>query len=505
MKKKHGDSNARTNKCPHCSETLPSIIQMHQHILEDHQDIVAEVREGQELVVLKKSKEKEERARQREENKKKREEKRSQNIDYNDFRACKGMQEWEINYEFHIGEGLVRGVDWDRTPSNGELNCDICDRQFAWRYELMFHSLCHKTDENGVTRNKVCPECDTAFKVPIGLKHHLLLHTGELPFLCLHCWRSFSSHIDLKLHIRKEHLFHLETPDMKPLPSKKSTPAKVKTEAKTPKTKRAAKATFDALQNTVVQGHQIVTQDGLAPGEMHVVVQEGENGEQHTLLVGADGTIMQTGGEDMIVVIQSDETDQNGQQTLMVVDPSQLQHMVGPDGQTIQVFQGANGETMAVMDNSLHQLAEAAEEQGTKMIVTSDGVETGTETKMMFRQEDGSQFAPGTIITTSDGQQHTVVSNEEDGEIEVTPTNGEGASSDQMIVSDSASSTAAPTSIEFNGEGMEGTDGGDATEVDVAEGPESKLGIIAAVAEKAVALEIAPADDNAVSENNSSA
>ena len=47
------------------------------------------------------------------------------------------------------------------------------------------------------------------FQVPIGLKHHLLLHTGELPFLCLHCWRSFSSHIDLKLHIRKEHLFHL--------------------------------------------------------------------------------------------------------------------------------------------------------------------------------------------------------------------------------------------------------------------------------------------------------
>ena len=69
----------------------------------------------------------------------------------------------------------------------------------------MFHNLCHKTDENGLARNRTCPECDTAFKVPIGLKHHLLLHTGELPFLCLHCWRSFSSHIDLKLHIRKEH------------------------------------------------------------------------------------------------------------------------------------------------------------------------------------------------------------------------------------------------------------------------------------------------------------
>jgi hypothetical protein len=42
------------------------------------------------------------------------------------------------------GDGIVRGVDWDRTPSNGELNCDMCDRKFGWRYEIMFHNLCHQ-------------------------------------------------------------------------------------------------------------------------------------------------------------------------------------------------------------------------------------------------------------------------------------------------------------------------------------------------------------------------
>ena len=107
-------------------------------------------------------------------------------------------------------------MDWDRTPSNGELACDECDEKFGWRYEIMFHRLCHMVDDQGHPKNKVCPECDTVFKVPIGLKHHLLLHTGELPFLCLHCWRSFSSHIDLKLHIRKEHLYHLDLPMPKP-------------------------------------------------------------------------------------------------------------------------------------------------------------------------------------------------------------------------------------------------------------------------------------------------
>merc|ERR1711994_260415 len=89
--------------------------------------------------------------------------------------------------------------------------CGQCDRKFGWRYEIMFHGLCHLTDDQGNAKNKICPECDTPFKVPIGLKHHLINHTGETPFLCLHCWKSFSSHIDLKLHIKREHLMHLNT------------------------------------------------------------------------------------------------------------------------------------------------------------------------------------------------------------------------------------------------------------------------------------------------------
>ena len=117
-------------------------------LLDDHQQLVAEERESQAMDRLQKEQEKAKRERIKEDNRRKREEKKKDRMDYNDFRP-KGMKEWEVNYEFHLGDGLVRGVDWDRTPSNGELPCDQCDRKFGWRYEIMFHSLCHMVDNDG--------------------------------------------------------------------------------------------------------------------------------------------------------------------------------------------------------------------------------------------------------------------------------------------------------------------------------------------------------------------
>jgi len=117
MKKKHENCSMDNNKCPHCQETFASVISVHQHILEDHQNIVAEEREKMLLDKMKKEQEKADRERKKEENKRKRLERRKERMDYHDFRA-KGLKEWEINYEFHIGDGLIKGVDWDRTPTN---------------------------------------------------------------------------------------------------------------------------------------------------------------------------------------------------------------------------------------------------------------------------------------------------------------------------------------------------------------------------------------------------
>lgn len=374
MKKKHGGkSGVEGNRCPHCQESFPSIIAVHQHILEDHQNIVAEEREEQEVIRLKREQEKAEKLRLREERRKYRTEKKKERAEYSEYKT-KGLQEWEINYEFYIGEGLVKGVDWDRTPSNGELGCDICDRKFGWRYEVMFHNLCHMVDEHGNTKNRVCPECDTTFKVPIGLKHHLLLHTNELPFLCLHCWRSFSSHIDLKLHIRKEHLFHLE-PEKKKAPTPKRKTKAIETP--TPTRKKAKIEVQEPAEEEVQEQHHILTHEGM---ELMVAQQQDANGEQQTILLNSDGTIMHAGDQDMIVVIQSDDYDQNN--GLIVVDPSQLQQVVGADGMPVTVLQTQDGNMIL-----------GQTEDGGNIIMSEDGTAHQIQEQQQLIQGEGQTIA----------------------------------------------------------------------------------------------------------------
>jgi len=417
MKKKHDNTSIKGNKCPHCGEVFPSVIAVHQHILEDHQQIVAEERELQAMERLQKEQEKAKRERIREENRRKREEKRKERMDMNDFRP-KGMKEWEINYEFHLGDGLVRGVDWDRTPSNGELPCDQCPRKFGWRYEIMFHSLCHMIDQDGQPKNKVCPECDTAFKVPIGLKHHLLLHTGELPFLCLHCWRSFSSHIDLKLHIRREHLFHLDMP----------TPNKAQSQAKVKKLKgENLKEEIKSGEFIAVQTEANETMEAEGGSEQHlqfVVATEGEDGDQEgtqTIVLGSDAaaSLVDSNGQDMIVVIQSDDFDQS--QGLIVVDPSQLQQMVSTSqAQAVATSAAAtvtaNGEAgeMIVSDATEHssqgdyitmQMPDGTSQRGTIVLAQEGSGDQGDQGYIVVTQDDDK----GTFALQTDGDQKMTI------------------------------------------------------------------------------------------------
>ena len=115
------------------------------------------------------------------------------------------LPEWELDHKFEPGGGLVMGVDWDRAPSSGRFyTCEQCRKAFGWRFEILFHGLCHLTDDLGQAMNRTCPECETTFKAASGLKVHLIVHTREMPFLCIHCGKSLNS-LDLKVHIESEH------------------------------------------------------------------------------------------------------------------------------------------------------------------------------------------------------------------------------------------------------------------------------------------------------------
>ena len=359
-------------------------------------------------------------------------------MDMNDFRP-KGLKEWEINYEFHLGDGLVRGVDWDRTPSNGELPCNDCDRKFGWRYEIMFHSLCHLEDQDGNPKNRVCPECDTVFKVPIGLKHHLLLHTGELPFLCLHCWRSFSSHIDLKLHIRREHLFHLDMPTPKAAPGVKK--IKEKKELKEEQI-RAEYAAAVATEEGGAAAEQVAAAEGQ---QVQFVVQneDGTPGETQTIVLGSDAasSLVDANGQDMIVVIQSDDFDQS--QGLIVVDPSQLQQVAGGGEMqmptSVAISSGSGDGAAAEGENGAGEgqqgemiVGDQADEQQQQQQYISlqmpDG-STQNSTIVLTEAENTDQQAGATnyIVMTTEGEATPTTSNTTDSKagLQVTKTSSE--------------------------------------------------------------------------------
>ena len=204
----------------------------------------------------------------------------------------------------------------------------------------------------------------------------------------------------------------------------------------------------------MVQAGQQIILGGDQQEAMQLMVanQEGEN---QTIFVDSEGNVVQAGDQDMIVVIQSDDAlDQS--QGLVVLDPSQLQQMVGADGTPITVVQTEGGETMHVVAADADQAAVAAAQAAAA---------------------EGQTVAPGTIITTPDGQQHTVVSADENGTTIAVAAAAEanGGGVDPLVESEAAAAAQAAAQAAANGGGAEIAD--------------TKLGIIAAAAEQAAAME----------------
>ena len=377
VKKKHNynpESN-KNNRCEYCGEPHQSVVSLHQHLLEDHPQQVQEERE-----IL--AREKQMKLREKVQKEKEKEERRRKREALGHKVRKPKRKEWEMDFEFYIGDGLVRGVDWDRTPSNGEIACGQCDRKFGWRFEIMFHGLCHLVDEHGNARNKICPECDTPFKVPIGLKHHLITHTGETPFLCLHCWKSFSSHVDLKLHVKKEHMLHMNKQGIK----------EIKGGGEEESTTIVAAATDDDIADAGTVTLSNVEDAVLEESTSHYVqLEDGTYAEMIQPSTDASGeqtaAIVPTGDQPIVVKNDKGETMVvvNSATATTIADAKVVAKSEDHDGGG-QVFviatQDTNGETTAILPDN-ESLERLIGEQDTIEMVVEEGVDPIHEAKVI--------------------------------------------------------------------------------------------------------------------------
>ncbi|GFT89212.1 hypothetical protein NPIL_602931 [Nephila pilipes] len=84
--------------------------------------------------------------------------------------------------------------------------CKVCGKPFFTKYYLSQHQKTH----TGVRH--VCPICGIELKQANNLQNHLRLHTGENPFACDKCEKSYASKSSLINH-RKKHNGESQCPE----------------------------------------------------------------------------------------------------------------------------------------------------------------------------------------------------------------------------------------------------------------------------------------------------
>ncbi len=80
------------------------------------------------------------------------------------------------------------------------FNCNVCDKSFSFKQVLSRHQLIHNGE-----KPYECETCDKAFTDRGNLVRHKKIHTGEKPYECDICGKTFNQTSNLRWHQIKYH------------------------------------------------------------------------------------------------------------------------------------------------------------------------------------------------------------------------------------------------------------------------------------------------------------